>query len=797
MNRYVALVEDVARAVRITSPTSFTWFGAPSPRLPAPLRRAIDPGVARSHLLFLLRSHLYNNVYRVGEARPTPPEVGEASVPSQETDLAGQLSRANRGQGSWEPGWVVRQRDDGLVALRRAGLEVWVTPADCLTSSSVPLGPGTAVALRLPKESFGASPGYYIATSDEPLNWDRAATLVRLYWNVAPEYAERLVRLVTERLNRARVPFRLKVLNNALAYTRFDTAVLYILKRDLLTQAAGHLAAIHADCRAGLRPGSPAFTKRIAPGLGLAEDPGSGVSFGQHRCEALAEGLVRAAERDEIKLDARVRFIGEAFAEAGIDIARPYQAAGTPDDYDLGAFDSVGARRAVDPAAGEAAWRGTYLGVAVEIGRRLAAEAIWHQDRCTWLGLLPHAYAPGRVGFSYGALGCDLYDGTAGTALFLAELHCLTGDEACRRTALGAMRQALRVAEDRGAAPSIGLYTGTLGVAFAAVCLGVLLAEGSTLARARGLLRAIEDDPAAVHGFDLLSGRAGAVAALLVLHEVLHEEHVLDFAVRLGRDLLASAERTARGWSWRADDGSRHRNLTGLSHGAAGAGHALLELFDLTRESRYREGAEEAFRYERSWFSSAAGNWPDFRDEPGRRRPARASATYRTQWCHGAAGIALTRVRAFEILGEARYRDEAAVALATTERDSADAIRRESLSFCLCHGLAGNADVILEGRELLQRSGPPDGELPERIGGLGAAKYAAGRRPWPCGIPIPGRETPGLMLGLAGIGHFYLRLQFPTLALPFLLLRRQRFRDRLRAMAALQGPVPAPRGAEP
>ena len=45
----------------------------------------------------------------------------------------------------------------------------------------------------------------------------------------------------------------------------------------------------------------------------------------------------------------------------------------------------------------------------------------------------------------------------------------------------------------------------------------------------------------------------------------------------------------------------------------------------------------------------------------------------------------------------------------------------------------------------------------ERVGQLGISKYDQGRAAWPCGVP-GGGETPNLMLGLAGIGYFYLRL---------------------------------------
>jgi lantibiotic modifying enzyme len=46
-------------------------------------------------------------------------------------------------------------------------------------------------------------------------------------------------------------------------------------------------------------------------------------------------------------------------------------------------------------------------------------------------------------------------------------------------------------------------------------------------------------------------------------------------------------------------------------------------------------------------------------------------------------------------------------------------------------------------------------------------RYARTRAAWPCGTHTG--ETPNLMLGLAGIGYFYLRLaqpQVPSVLLP-------------------------------
>ncbi|MDR3531448.1 MAG: lanthionine synthetase LanC family protein, partial [Rhodopila sp.] len=56
-----------------------------------------------------------------------------------------------------------------------------------------------------------------------------------------------------------------------------------------------------------------------------------------------------------------------------------------------------------------------------------------------------------------------------------------------------------------------------------------------------------------------------------------------------------------------------------------------------------------------------------------------------------------------------------------------------------------------------------DPELRRRaylVGDLGIARHGSSSA-WPCGVP-GGGETPGLLLGLAGIGYFYLRLHSPS-----------------------------------
>ena len=84
------------------------------------------------------------------------------------------------------------------------------------------------------------------------------------------------------------------------------------------------------------------------------------------------------------------------------------------------------------------------LAAAAGIGERLVREAVWYRAQCNWVGIERDSEDGGeRRQAVHCSLGPALADGTAGVALFLAQLHAATGDGAVRRTALGAIAQAL------------------------------------------------------------------------------------------------------------------------------------------------------------------------------------------------------------------------------------------------------------------------------------------------------------------------------------------------------------------
>ena len=394
------------------------------------------------------------------------------------------------------------------------------------------------------------------------------------------------------------------------------------------------------------------------------------------------------------------------------------------------------------------------LDVAFDLGRHIARTALWHQECCTWIGAMPEERPGGAPAMTYRSLDADLYGGTSGVGLFLAEIAYYTDDAIVRRAACGAFRHCLLHARRKHSAMGHGFYAGRAGVCYALLRAATLLNAPEFADGAHALLQepvATQDDSAVVE-CDLMSGVAGSLAGLLKLARMLDDGELRRSAVELGRELLEHGREQATGLGWPSAVIHGHPALLGYSHGASGVATALLALEEVTAECSFTHAAEKALAFERSHYDARARNWPDLRHTSAPGSPA----VFATYWCHGAPGVALGRLQALRRHTDERTREEAVNALTTTAAAVRAGLRTQHSNFSLCHGLCGNAEILHEGAALLPAV---DRELAAEVAAEGIRRFA--RRPdsWACGAL--GGTTPGLFLGLAGIGHFYLRRCFP------------------------------------
>ena len=408
--------------------------------------------------------------------------------------------------------------------------------------------------------------------------------------------------------------------------------------------------------------------------------------------------------------------------------------------------------------------RARFLDAATRIGRRLCRDAIWWKGRCNWLGwaMEPHG---GQWISVHRALSAVVYDGTAGIGMFLARLSRLSDDPIIRTTAEGALAQALSSIDFLSDAGEYGFYSGLSGIAWSCIDAGTALASDELIARGRAAMRRAARLAPKDQRLDIINGSAGFIPAVLSEAEREPDGQLLEAVERHGEHLVKRAARNDQGWSWDTLGIPNERHLLGFAHGASGIAYALAALGAATARTDFSTAAKEALRYEYAHFRADEGNWPDLRSFTPAGPSGEAPCVI--AWCQGAPGIGFARLALHTLMPkESALLAEAETAIRTTSATLGQAASGTG-NFSLCHGDGGNADLLLMGADIL-------GHADLRRAAEAAAVRALDRFeqagiPWPCGVMNAG-ETPNLLLGLAGIGYFLLRLydfeDIPTVLLP-------------------------------
>jgi HopA1 effector protein family len=318
---------EVAGAVEILSPTRYAVLGEiRDAALGGPGQWAAGPSLLPS-----LESELYTRLYTRSSA-----QVATSLDARARADHVVALSGANSGRGSWEPGWVLASIEgDGRLTVVKGGIVYWV-PRDGVRTGRRTARPGEFCWVWVPKELRCLDPDYYYAIGDADLSDERGGPvpMVRFYWHLTARAAIPYIAAVTEILNARKIPFRTKVLSDPGVYFRADAGVLYLQRHDY-RRLGDAIQAIHGRIKFDLKLQVPLFTKHLAPGLGLAEDPRNGMSFGQHRCQLAAQGLWRSFLQGDRTRESRTATLAAAFREAGLKPTSPHLSPGSRDYYSL------------------------------------------------------------------------------------------------------------------------------------------------------------------------------------------------------------------------------------------------------------------------------------------------------------------------------------------------------------------------------------------------------------------------------------------------------------------------------
>jgi type 2 lantibiotic biosynthesis protein LanM len=370
-----------------------------------------------------------------------------------------------------------------------------------------------------------------------------------------------------------------------------------------------------------------------------------------------------------------------------------------------------------------------------KIGRHLEQTAFRHHNsEATWIGLDFSSGTP-----AFGPIGTDLYSGTAGVALFLAELAVATGDKRYEILA----RQALACTWAQMDSLSqtnlgVGFFDGLAGISYAAWRGGSLFQDEKLNSRAIAGLTQIRDTltkPDVDLGIDVISGLSGVVLCLREMADA-SQEVISDCLESMGSLIARGAEDAVLRDRRSADsDGHSTRMLAGFGHGASGVALALGSLSADFNRSDWGRTASALLTYEDTLYDNDVGNYRDLR--------ADSTEESLVAWCHGSPGSLLAR------LVLAGQRHEFASVLNLSASAAREIERRSFHNDSLCHGAAGTTEILVR----LAHVGAWKTSAADLIRNL----FTQAEAGWRCGF-LGGVQLPSIGLGLAGIGYQCLRL---------------------------------------
>jgi hypothetical protein len=261
---------------------------------------------------------------------------------------------------------------------------------------------------------------------------------------------------------------------------------------------------------------------------------------------------------------------------------------------------------------------------------------------------------------------------------------------------------------------------------------------------------------------DLISGHAGNIFLLTYLHA--HTQHnSLPALIRQLTDKLIHHARIApQGLRW----GHIKRSfdcLTGFSHGASGIAYALLHTAGYFRDEGLYYLAQQALAYEMLHYDETNTNWLDLRLTSTRVSKEdllnwgpsvfRKYASNVNSWAHGAAGIGLARLYAWQLTGEDSYAQHIQLIIQRSLQDLQELKRGD---FTLCSGYGGVAAFLSHAATVLYR---PELHLPVQQTALAAVRYYQQQGTYNSYVPA-NNDDPGLFSGMAGVGYLLLSALF-------------------------------------
>ena len=373
--------------------------------------------------------------------------------------------------------------------------------------------------------------------------------------------------------------------------------------------------------------------------------------------------------------------------------------------------------------------------------------------------------------FSY-KFNNSIWNGTPGIIIFFLSLYAYSRKTEHLDIAKKATDKALKM-QNGITFGNTSLFDGVAGLIYLCVKLFEQSSDKSYLNSAEKLATLYRSQILAEREDDILGGKAGSLYALTFLYHYTQNKTLLVDIRVLIQNLIDTAKLGKQGIGWGTGILSLDK-LCGFSHGASGIGHVLLQVGTYFREPELLWLAEQAFVYEKEYYDPDINNWMDLRwtsdndDLPGlfewKRETFMPTNFDVNAWAHGAAGIGLARLHAWQLTQKQEYETEISAVL---ERCIYDLKYKTKKSYLLFSGYGGLADFFILYSQLVKNQTSFQKAITIGLDAIAHGKLT-GHHAW----GVQGREDLGLLTGTAGIGFMLLRIldkgQFDSILHPTL-----------------------------
>ena len=361
----------------------------------------------------------------------------------------------------------------------------------------------------------------------------------------------------------------------------------------------------------------------------------------------------------------------------------------------------------------------------------------------------------------YNQVNEEIYNGVSGISLFFISLFKYTKEDTYLQIAEKSIYWSIHHINTL-TTKYYTFYTGAVGVIYALVKLYEATENPSYLDKASTLFLQLKDGIInEVELDDLLSGNAGNLFVITLLYTYTKDTDQEKTIKILIEKILKNARISKYGLKWGYATNTID-SLIGMSHGACGIAHVLLEVGEALDYPELKWIAEKAFAYEEEYYSTSLGSWINMQvsdNSQVKSLSIEEGLSYYLEneedvnsWAHGNSGIGLSRLNAYKIFKKKRYKNYAIKAITKTIYDIKKEI--EVPNYTLSTGVGSWIELLLTASQVL-REKTLINELQNLIKKViehrkNTGFYGSG---WYIDKP-----DSALLVGVSGIGHLFLQV---------------------------------------